>query len=105
MLVRRIVGMSCEGGNCPNTYATERATTLVQGDAVGGRPRKVRVPQKLLDRHAAAVGASRWIAATEDAGDGMVLVDGEPVTDAEVLRTIGVPAHEHLVELVEAVAA
>lgn len=107
MLVRRIVGMnlSCEGGNCPNTYATDRATTLVQGDAVAGRPRNVRVPQDLLDRHAAAVGATRWIAATEDAGDGMVLVDGEPVTDAAVLARIGVPAHEHLVELVEAVAA
>ena len=107
MLVRRIVGMDlgCEGGNCPNTYATERATTLVQGDAVAGRPRKVRVPKDLLDRHAAAVGASRWIGPTEDADDGMVLVDGEPVTDAKVIASIGVPAHEHLVEVVEAVAA
>ena len=98
------MNLGCEGGNCPNTYATERATTLVQGDAVAGRPRKVRVPQDLLDRHARAVGASQWVAPAEDAGAGMVLVDGDPVTDSAVLDKIGVPEDEHLVELVGEVA-
>ncbi|WP_224404147.1 hypothetical protein [Pseudonocardia sp. ICBG1034] len=97
--MRRIADMGCEGGNCPNTYATDRGTIVVQGDAVSGDTDAVVVPHELLHRHAHATGQPDWPWTISPAGADRVLVRGRQVTDPIVLNTIKAPSHENLVEL------
>ncbi|MEV1294903.1 hypothetical protein [Pseudonocardia sp. NPDC049635] len=105
MLVRKIAGLGCEGGNCPNTYVTDRGTVVIQGDRVQRDPNAVTVPGELLRRHAAAVGLAGWPGVVEQLAGDRVRVHGRQVTDVDVLRVIGAPAHENLIELSEEVAA
>lgn len=106
MLVQRIANLDdCEGGNCPNTYATDRGTVVVQGDLVKDNSHAVVVPSELLRRHAVAIGRERWSGPVEQLAGDRVLVRGRQVTDSDVLRAIGAPGHENLVEIDEVVAA
>lgn len=105
MLVQRIANLSCEGGNCPNTYATDRGTVVVQGDLVKDNVHAVVVPSELLRRHAAATGHTRWSGPAEPLPGDRALVRGRQVTDPDVLRTVGAPAHENLIEIGEEAAA
>ena len=65
----------------------------------------VVVPSELLRRHAAAIGRESWSGPTEQLPGDRVLVRGRQVTDSDVLRAIGAPAHENLIEIGEVVAA
>ncbi|AEA28885.1 hypothetical protein Psed_6814 (plasmid) [Pseudonocardia dioxanivorans CB1190] len=105
MLVQKIAAMDCEGGNCPNTYATDRGTVVVQGDLVKDNSHAVVVPSELLRRHAAAIGHGNWAGPAEQLPGDRVLVRGRQVTDSDVLQAIGAPANENLIEIGEVVAA
>lgn len=99
------VSASCEGGNCPTTYVTDRPSVLVQGDLTARGPGFAEVPQQLLQDHVQRVGATHWTWPVVPTSEGKVLVEGDVVDDAEALRTIGLPSHETLVELVEQVSS
>ena len=54
MLVRKLIS-SCEDGECPTLYATDRETLLVQGEApidhgltLPGREMVVEIPMELI---------------------------------------------------------
>lgn len=99
------VSASCEGGNCPTTYATDRDTVLIQGDLTARGRRFAEVPEQLLQDHAEQRGASRWATPVIRTSVGTVLVEGDVVDDAEALESIGLPADETLIELHGAVIA
>lgn len=111
-----MVAFSCEGGNCPTTYATDRESVLVQGYVVDdeelvaaglgtGSP-CVEVPAELLAEHARLHGAQRWIASAIPTDRGTVIVFGAAVSVWEALPAgITLPESESLIELYGEVAA
>lgn len=109
MRVTVMATSSCEGGNCPTTYVSDRASVLIQGDEVTGdaglMPGLVEVPLTLLEEHARLQGASRWITPTHPGRTGTVVVSGIPVTDVEALAAVPLPTGETLIELFGTVVA
>ncbi|RZT75454.1 hypothetical protein EV383_6194 [Pseudonocardia sediminis] len=93
------VSASCEGGNCPTTYVTDRGSVLVQGDRTARGRRFAEVTQQLLQDHAQRLGGSRWTGRVTPTSAGTVLVEGDVVDDVEALQSIGLPPHETLVEI------
>ena len=111
-----MIAFTCEGGNCPTTYATDRGSVLVQGYVVDGQQLveaglgagspSVEVPAELLAEHARLQGAQRWIASAIPTDRGTVIVSGAAVSAREALPAgITLPQSESLIELYGEVAA
>lgn len=108
-----------KNGGCPELYASDRDSYVVQGTRVndprllarfGTEPlpagwTAVEIPQHLFALVSLVVGDT---AAVVDSGRGTYLVRGATVTDAEALATArrrGLPDHETIVEIPAAVLA
>lgn len=113
------LGTTSKNGGCPELYASDRGTFVVQGTTVTdpdllalvGRPlsvaeRVVEIPQALFAVAAFTVGAAAG--GVVDTGRGTYLVRGLSVTDAEALATLrsrGLSDHETAVEIAAHVLA
>jgi hypothetical protein len=82
-------------GGCPTLYATDRDTYVVQGWRTD-RPGTVEIPHLLTG----FAEPDTYIgAALTDTGRGTFTVSGAPVTDAEALAHMNLPAHETSIEV------
>lgn len=80
---------------CPTLYATDRNTYAVQG-WITDRSGTIEIPHLLLGfaEPDTFIGA-----ALTDTGRGTFEITGEPITDAETLAHMAMPAHEAGIEV------
>jgi hypothetical protein len=90
------LGKETQGGGSPTLFATDRSSYVVQGWKVVGESASAEVPAALL---AYLEPGTRLGAELRDTGRGSFIVAGTPVTDAEALSQMDIPAHETCIEV------
>ncbi|WP_069166932.1 hypothetical protein [Nocardia altamirensis] len=87
----RLIGGESGGDGSPRVYVTESEPPryAVQGWLTND-PDTVEIPHRLLW----FTEPGTCISGLRDTGHGSFLLSGEPLTDAEALETMQIPAHE-----------
>ncbi|WP_433597939.1 hypothetical protein ACQPXH_19300 [Nocardia sp. CA-135953] len=93
MEIRLLGGPTGEGGS-PRLWATDRGSILVQGWRTS-EANRIEIPHRLLQWTEAGTCLSGLV----DTGRGTFFLQGDLITDPQVLAKMAIPGHETAVEI------